>query len=205
VHLTARGTIAAAAIALAAVLAGCGHSTANGKADGNAAAARAREQVVPAARELYQTLFNASAESVTVLDGSYLPCGTGKTKLYYSITLRLFPFTGRLDTNFDPYRDRVVSLVRGDGWTLRPRPSGRTITMPSLPAAYYRLSKQAGTLTLAGTLGLFGDPKPSVGVGGTLSVNGPCFDAGGAAESLQSHPLTSPLPSPSPSPSSSHS
>src|SRR6266705_3308400 len=118
VRLTARGTIAAAAIVLAAVVAGCGHST----ADGRAAAARSRAQVVPAARDLYQTLFNASAQSVTVLDGAYLPCGTGKTKLYYSITLRLFPFTGRRDTNFDAYRNRVVSLVRGDGWTLRQRP-----------------------------------------------------------------------------------
>jgi len=201
VRLTARGTIAAAAIVLAAVLAGCGHSMAGGRA----AAARSRAQVVPAARELYQTLFNASARSVTVLDGAYLPCGTRKTKLYYSISLRLFPFTGRQDTNFDAYRNRVVSLVRGDGWTLRQRPSARTVTMPSVPSAYYWLSKREGKVTLPGTLGIFGDPKPSVGVGGTISVNGPCFDADGAAGSLQSHPVTSPLPWPSTSPSPSHS
>jgi hypothetical protein len=73
VRRTASGTIAAAAIVLAAVLAGCGHST----ADGRAAAARSRAQVVPAARELYQTLFNASAQSVAVLDGTYVSCGTG--------------------------------------------------------------------------------------------------------------------------------
>jgi len=190
VRLTVSGTIAAAAIVLVAVLAGCGHST----ADGMAAAARARAQVVPAARELYQTLFSASPQSVTVLDGAYLPCETGKTKLYYSITLRLFPFTGRHDTNFNAYRDRVVSLVRGDGWTLRSRPSARTVTMPLVPSAYYRLSKREGPVTLPGTLGLFGDPKPSVGVGGTILVNGPCFDAHGAAGSLRNHPVTSPLP-----------
>ncbi len=200
-RLTARGTIAAAAIVLAAVVAGCGHST----ADGRAAAARSRAQVVPAARDLYQTLFNASAQSVTVLDGAYLPCGTGKTKLYYSITLRLFPFTGRRDTNFDAYRNRVVSLVRGDGWTLRQRPSARTVTMPSVPSAYYWLSKREGKVTLPGALGIFGDPKPSVGVGGTISVNGLCFDADGAAASLQSHPVHPPLPWPTTSPSPSHS
>jgi len=200
VRLTARGTIAAAAIVLAAVVAGCGHST----ADGRAAAARSRAQVVPAARDLYQTLFHASAQSVTVLDGAYLPCGTGKTKLYYSITLRLFPFTGRRDTNFDAYRNRVVSLVRGDGWTLRQRPD-RIVKTPTVPTASYWLSKREGKVTLPGTLGIFGDPKPSVGVGGTISVNGPCFDADGAAGSLQSHPVTSPLPWPSTSPSPSHS
>jgi hypothetical protein len=200
VRLGARGTIAAAAIVLAAVLAGCGQSA----ADGRAAAAKARAQVVPAARELYQTLFNASAGSVAVLDGSYLSCGTGKTKLSYSITLRLFPFTDRQDANFDAYRNRVVSLVRGDGWTLRPRP-GRIIKTPLVPAAYYWLSKREGKVTLPGTLGITGDPKPSVGVGGNISVNGPCFDAHGAARSLKSHPVTSPLPLPSTSPSPSHS
>jgi hypothetical protein len=201
VRLTASGTIAAAAIILAAALAGCGHST----ADGRAAAASSRAQVVPAAGELYQTLFKASARSVTVLDGAYLPCGTGKTKLYYSITLRLFPFTGRQDTNFDAYRNRVVSLVRGDGWTLRQRPSARLVTMPSVPFASYWLSKPQGKVTLAGSLGIVGDPKPSVGVGGTISVNGPCFEAHGAAGSLKSHPVTSPLPLPSTPPSPSHS
>ncbi len=199
-RLTASGTIAAAAIVLAAVLAGCGQST----ADGRAAAAKSRAQVVPAARELYQTLFNASARSVAVLDGAYLPCGTGKTKLYYGITLRLFPFTGRQDSNFEAYRNRVVSLVRGDGWTLRQRP-GRIVTTPSVPTASYWLSKREGNVTLAGTLGIVGDPKPSVGVGGTISVNGPCFEAHGAAGSLKSHPVTSPLPSPSTSPSPTHS
>jgi len=200
VRLTASGAIAAAAIVLAAVLTGCGHST----ADGRAAAARSRAQVVPAAQELYQTLFNASARSVAVVDGSYVSCGTGKTKLSYSITLRLFPFTGRQDANFDAYRNRVVSLVRGDGWTLRPRP-GRIIKTPLVPAAYYWLSKREGKVTLPGALGITGDPKPSVGVGGTISVNGPCFDAHGAAGSLRSHPVTSPLPLPSTSPSPSHS
>ncbi len=199
-RLTVSGTIAAAAIVLAAVLAGCGQST----ADGRAAAARSRAQVVPAARELYQTLFNASARSVAVVDGAYLSCGTGKTKLYYSISLRLFPFAGQ-DTNFDAYRNRVVSLVRGDGWTLRQRPTARIVTMPSVPSVHYWLSKRAGKVTLPGTLGIFGDPKPSVGVGGTISVNGPCFDADRAAASLQGHPVSSPLSSPSTSPSPSHS
>lgn len=200
-RLRASGTIAAAAIVLAAVVAGCGQSAANGMA----AAARSRAQVVPAARELYQTLFNASARSVTVLDGSYLSCGTGKTQLHYSITLRLFPFIRGHDTNFDAYRNRVVSLVRGDGWTLRQRPTDRLITLPALPAAYYWLDKQEGKVTLAGALGISGDPKPSVGVGGTISINGPCFDAHGAAGSLRSHPVTSPLPLPSTPPSPSHS
>ncbi len=200
-RLTASGTIVTAAIALAAVLAGCGHST----PDGRAAAARSRAQVVPAARELYQALYNASPRSVAVLDGAYVSCGTGKTTLSYSITLRLFPFAVGRDTDFDPFRNRVVGLVRSAGWTLRPRSDDRTVTMPFVPSAHYWLSKREGNVTLSGRLGMFGDQHPDVGVGGTLSVNGPCFDAHGAAGSLQSHPVSSPLPSPSTWPSSSHS
>lgn len=200
-RLTASSTIAAAAITLTAVLAGCGHST----ADGSAAAASSRAQVVPAARELYQTLYNASPRSVAVLDGAYVSCGTGKTTLSYSITLRLFPFAVGPDTDFDPFRNRVVSLLRSAGWTLRPRPVARSVTLPFVPSAYYWLSKREAKVTLSGKLGMSGDQHPAVGVGGTLSVNGPCFDAHGAAGSLQSHPVSSPLPSPSTSSSPSHS
>ena len=103
------------------------------------------------------------------------------------------------------FRNRVVSLVRGDGWTMTPRQSDRTVTMPAVPSAYYRLSKQQGTVTVPGALGLFGDPKPSVGVGGTISVNSSCFDAHGASDSLQNHPIASPLPSPSTPLSPAHS
>ena len=200
-RLTASGTIVTAAIALAAVLAGCGHS----RPDGGAAAAGSRAQVVPAARELYQTLHNASPRSVAVLDGTYVSCGTGKTTLSYSITLRLFPFAVGRDTDFDPFRNRVVALVRNAGWTLQPQPVARDVTLPFVPSAHYRLSKRQGKVTLSGKLGMFGDQHPDVGVGGTLSVNGPCFDAHSAAENLQNHPVSSPLPAPNTWPSPSHS
>ena len=200
-RLTTGGTIAAAAIALAAVLASCEQNTAHGKV----AAARARAQVVFAARELYQTLVKTSARSVDILDAAYTPCGSGKTTLSYSISLRLFAFTADQNTDFDAYRHQVVTLVRGEGWTLRRRPPSRSVTLPEVPSAYYWLSKREGELSLSGALGLVGDPNPLVGVSGTLSVNGPCFDADGAAGSLQSQPVSPTFPLPSPSPSPSHS
>ena len=200
-RLTAGSIIAVAAIALAALLVGCGRRT----ADGKAAAASSRAHVAPAARELYQTLYNASPHSVVVLDGTYVSCGTGTTTLSYDITLRLFPFVVGPDTDFDPFRDRVVSLVRRAGWTLRPQPVNRSVTLPYVPSAYYQLRKREQNVTLSGKLGMFGDQHPAVGVGGTLSVNGPCFDAHGAAGSLRSHPVSSPLASPAATPPTSHS
>lgn len=200
-RLAASGKVPAAVIALAAVLVGCGQ---NAAPDG-AAAARSRAQVVPAARELYQTLFETSARSVDLLDWGYKPCGTGTATLSYSISMRLFAFAASQNTDFEAYRQRVVSIVRAGGWTLRQRPSSRSVTLPTVPSAYYWLSRRDGKVSLTGKLALAGDPNPLVGVSGTISVSGPCFDADGAAGSLQSHSVSRPFPLPSPSPSPSRS
>jgi len=127
-RLAASGKVPAAVIALAAVLVGCGQ---NAAPDG-AAAARSRAQVVPAARELYQTLFETSARSVDLLDWGYKPCGTGTATLSYSISMRLFAFAASQNTDFEAYRQRVVSIVRAGGWTLRQRPSSRSVTLPTV-------------------------------------------------------------------------
>ena len=179
-RLTASATITVAATAVAIALAGCSSAD-----SGKAAAARARAQATPAAQGLYQTLRQASARSVATPDGGYVECGTGKTKLYYSISMRLFSFK-RQNSSLSAYRDQVVSLVRRDGWTLR-----QETPPPFLPppATYYRLGKRQGKITVPGTLAIF--PDTPFGVGGTITVNSPCFDAGGAADSL--HPKTSPL------------
>jgi hypothetical protein len=200
----ATGKIAAAVLVLAALLTGCEQNSAH-TAHSGPAAARSRAQVVPAARELYQTLAEANARSVDLLDWGYAPCGSGTAALSYSVSLRLFAFADRQNTDFDPFRRQVVSLVRAAGWTLRQRPPTRSETLPTVPSAYYRLSRHEGTVNLSGRLGLVGDVNPLVGVTGTISVNGPCFDADGAAESLQSQPVRAPFPVHSSAPSSSHS
>jgi hypothetical protein len=200
-RLAARGRVAAAVIAVAAVLAGC---VQNAAPDG-AAAARSRAQAVPAARELYQTLFAASPRSVDLLDWGYKPCGTGAAALSYSISMRLFAFAAGQNTDFEAYRHRVVSMVRAVGWTMRQRPPTRSVTLPTVPSAYYWISRRDGKVRLTGKLALAGDVNPLVGVSGTISVDGPCFDADGAAGSLQRHSVSPPfsLPSPSPAPSQS--
>jgi hypothetical protein len=203
-RLAAGGRIAAAAIVLAAVLTSCEQHTPH-TAHSGPAAARSRVQVVPAARELYQMLAAANARSVGLLDWGYAPCGTGTATLSYSVSLRLFAFADRQNTDFDPFRRQVVGLVRAAGWTLRQRPPTRSETLPTVPSAYYRLSRHEGKVHLSGRLGLVGDVNPLVGVTGTISVDGPCFDADGAAGSLQSRPVRAPFPLRSQAPSSSHS
>ena len=198
--LAASGKVAAVVgTALAAVLAGCGHSA----APDAAAAARSRAQVVPAARELYQTLFKPSARSVDLLDWGYRPCGTRTATLAYSISMRLFAFSAGENTDFEAYRHRVVRMVRAVGWTLRRRPPTRSVTLPTVPSAYYRLSRRDAKISLTGRLALVGDVNPLVGVSGTLSVRGPCFDD--TAGSLRSDSVRPPFSLPGPSPSPSHS
>jgi hypothetical protein len=192
-RLAAGANIAAAVIAVAAALASCEQQN---TAHGGAAPAKSHAQVVPAAHELYQTLFKASPRSVDLLDRGYQPCGTGTATLSYGISLRLFAFAAAQNTDFDAYRHQVVSLVRSVGWTLRPQPSSRSETLPTVPSAYYSLSRREGEVSLSGRLGLVGDVNPLVGVNGTISVNGPCFDADGAAGSLQSQPVSAPFPVP---------
>lgn len=193
-RLAAGGNIAAAVIALAAALAGCEQNAAHS----GTAAAMSRAQVVPAARELYQTLFNASPQSVDLLDWGYQPCGSGTSTLSYNVSLRLFAFAPSQNTDFDAYRQQAVRLVRSAGWALRPLPPTRSETLPTVPSAYYSLSRRQGKVNLSGRLGLVGDVNPLVGVTGTISLNGPCLEADGAAGSLQSHSVRAPFPPASP-------
>ena len=199
-RLAASGKVAAVVIALAAVLAGCEQ---NDAAPGGVAAARSRAQVVPAARELYQKLFETSARSVELLDWGYEPCGTAT--LSYSISMRVFAFAANQNTDFEAYRRQVVSIVSAGGWTLRRRPANRSVTLPTVPSAYYRLSRRDGKVSLTGKLSLAGDVNPLVGVSGIISINGPCFDADGTAGNLESHSVGPPFPVSGPSPSPSRS
>jgi hypothetical protein len=200
-RLAGGGKIQTALIVLAAVAAGCGQSTAH---DG-AAAARSRAQVVPAARDLYQRLFRTSARSVDLLDWGYTRCGAGTAMVSYSISMRLFAFAPSQNTDFDAYNRRVVSIVRAAGWTLRRRPSTRSVTLPTVPSAYYRIGRRDRKVRLTGDLSLAGDVNPLVGVSGTIVVSGPCFDADGSAGSLESRRDNPPFSPPGPSPSASHS
>ena len=125
--------------------------------------------------------------------------------LSYTISMRVYAFAAFQNTHFEPFRRQVVSIVRAGGWTLRRRPSNRAVTLPTVPSGYYRLSRRDGPAGLTGKVSLTGDVNPLVGVSGIISISGPCFDAGGAAGSLQSGEVSRPFPVPSPAPSPSKS
>jgi hypothetical protein len=188
------GNIAAVLIAVAIVLTSCEQNTVHN----GAAAARSRAQVVAAARQLYQTLYEASPQAVDLFDSGYQLCGNGSTMLSYNVSLRLFAFADTQNTDFDAFQHQAVGLVRSVGWTLRPQPLTRSEALPTVPSAFYGLSKRAGRSGLSGRLALVGDVNPLVGVTGTLAVNGPCFDADGSAGRLESQPASPPFPLPSP-------
>ncbi len=190
----------AAAVATAALLSGCDQSRSP-----HAPAQMSRAQVVPAARALYQALLATSTRSVDLLDWGYTPCGTGEAKLSYRISMRLFAFAAGQNTDFEAYRRRVASIVRAAGWSLRRRPATRSVTLPTVPSADYRLSRRHGMVGLTGRLALVGDVNPLVGVSGMVSMSGPCFDAGGAAGSLEANSAGPPFPTRDPAPSPSHS
>jgi hypothetical protein len=113
--------------------------------------------------------------------------------------MRLFAFAPSQNTHFGAYRQQVVRMVRAAGWMMRRQLSTRIVTLPTVPSAYYRLSRQDGKIKLTGLLSLAGDVNPLVGVSGILTVHGPCFDADDAAGRLQSHSGSPPFPVPSPS------
>lgn len=167
---------------LAVSAAGCGTSA----ADGRAAAARARQQVGPAARALHQRLLAAQASASSSGVGTYVPCGHSSTQLHYSVSLDLFP--RHRGEKFAVYQRQVVAAVSAAGWKLRrmPRPA---LTDPG--TLFYKMAKPAGSVVLVGALGLL--PSPSVR--GSAVVNSACFDAGPAAGSLLKQVNPSPLAS----------
>ena len=195
-RLAVRGTVTSAVVALAVLLTGCERS-----APDRTAANSSRAQVVPAAHALYRALLARSNRSVDLLDWGYTPCGTRTGTLAYTVSMRLFAFAPYQNTHFGAYRRQVVRIVRADGWTLRRHLSSRSVTLPTVPSAYYQLSRRDGTASLTGTLSLAGDVNPLVGVSGIVLMSGPCFDAGDAARSMQSTGGSPPFPVPSPAPS----
>jgi hypothetical protein len=196
-RLAVRGMVVAAVVALAVPLTACERSVAPDRT----AADSSRAQVVPAARALYRALLARSTRSVDLLDWGYTPCGTRSGTLAYTVSMRLFAFTPYQNTHFGTYRLQVVRIVRAEGWALRRHLSSRSVTLPTVPSAYYRISRQDGTASLTGTLSLAGDVNPLVGVSGIILMRGPCFDAGGAARSMQSMSGSPPFPVPRPAPS----
>jgi hypothetical protein len=181
------------------ILAACGMSASQGRA----AAAKARAQVTPAAAVLYQRLVAISARSVAPLDGSYVSCATSGSMLHYSLTLALYPFSSK--TTLDAYTRRLTGIMTAAGWTLR------RISPASLPSRgpffnpagltpgtrVYLIKKRSASTILVG--GLFTFPEPGHQVGGSVTINSACFDAGPAAASLSSQrPDDAPLPAASP-------
>ncbi len=188
----------AAAVATALMLlAGC--SSGMSAPEGRTAANGARAQVIPAATALYQRLLAASRRSASVVDGSYVRCGNTGTKLHYSISLRLYPFSST-KTSLQTYSRQVTGVVTSAGWALHrlslaSLPSqGPFLNPAALPAStiVYEMTKHVRGTVLIG--GLFLYPEPGSGVGGSITVNGACFNAGPAAASLTAHPDASPLP-----------
>ncbi len=195
--LAVRAMVVGAVVAAAVLPTGCERSLAPDRA----AAISSRAQVVPAARALYRALLAASNRSVDLLDWGYTPCGTRTGTIAYTVSMRLFAFAPYQNTHFGAYRLQVVRIVRAEGWALQRHLSSRGVTLPTVPSAYYRLSRRDATASLTGTLSLAGDVNPLVGVGGVVLMSGPCVDAGDAARSMQSTSGSPPFPVPSPAPS----
>lgn len=184
-------------------LAGCGGMSA---ADGEAAASKARGQVVPAATVLYGRFAAAAANGGRAPDiesGTYVQCGQSGTKLHYSVSLALYPFTTRR-TSLSAYSRQLVTIAAGSGWVLHREslaslPSRGPFINPAglAPSTlFYVMTNRAGSAAPVGAL--FARPQPGTGVGGSITINSACFDAGPAYTKLSTEFVESPLPAATP-------
>jgi hypothetical protein len=187
----------AAVMAVVATLAGC--SSGPSAASGKAAANQARGQVVPATTGLYQRLLAASDRSVSVVDGSYVRCSGSSTKLHYSVSLRLYPFSSA-KTSLGSYARQVTIVAAAAGWKVQQKPlsdlpsQAPFVNPATLPATtmFYEITKHVSGNVLVGTLFVY--PGEGSAVSGSITVNGTCFDAGSAAATLTGHLDPTPLP-----------
>jgi hypothetical protein len=197
VSVASAATVVCAASALS--FAGCGasgHSV-------NVTAASARRQVIPAVEALYRQLAmirpqidGPHGRLPVVEDGSYAPCAPS-TRLHYSRSVELEGKGVRLG----PYNRRIISAASSVGWTLhriaiRDLPDGGPFANPANldPATLvYLMRKGVGRAALLGVT--FVGPQPGhYGILATITINGPCFDAGSATNTLDTVVDSSPIP-----------
>lgn len=184
-------------------LAGCGGMSA---ADGEAAASKARGQVVPAATVLYGRFVAAagraganSGRPPDIESGRYVQCGQSGTRLHYSVSLGLYPFS-RTRTSLSAYGRQLVTIATASGWVLHREsleslPSRGPFVNPAgldPSTMVYVMTNRAGSAAPIGAL--FAFPQPGTGVGGSITINSACFDAGPAYAKLSTEFVESPLP-----------
>lgn len=172
-RLRACAWLAAAVTVIAVAVSGCS-SGSNGSTSGRAAADQARDQVVPAARGLYQKFLDARAVPASGMQGYYLNSGCSGTRERYEADAALYPVDHKV--SLEAYTQQLAALARAGGWTLvqddKANPIGNNA------GTYYRITKGS----LSGHLSAF--PNSSPKVEGSMTILSACFDAGSLAASL---------------------
>lgn len=176
--------MAAAAVTLAS--AGC--SSGVSASQGRDAAAKARGQVLPQVRSLYQEMYRSRVGWSFAIAENYLPCiksNSTSQVAYHNYLSYVRGFKGVTPASF---QRRLVAILHASGWKSslnnRDMPSGKW-------EVHYDIAKGSvkGDLAMAGTVAL-------------LRFSSPCFDAGPAASSLGSRGGSEvPVPHPSVTPS----
>lgn len=176
------------------VVAGCGRVTSG---DGRTAATRAAAQVTPAARALYQRIYDARIGWSTGMSGIYEEClgNNNKSELdYHLIVDYIYPLRSSIPAT--AYRLEVMRAVRADGWAFKKN------IKSSRDGNLFPYQMQKGQLN--GHIAVADTPGESrtFKFSALIEVESTCFDAGPAALSLlNQHMSQIALPHPRPLPS----
>jgi hypothetical protein len=180
----------------AAVLLAAGCTSGTSGTSGRAAAAQATAQVAPAARALYQRLYDARIGWSPELSGNYEKClgSSNQNELdYHGIIYYIYPFSPSVPVT--TYRQEVMTAARDNGWTFEKYIKG------SRDGNLFPDQMEKGPLN--GHVAVVRAP-PGTGshkFSALIEIESACFDAGSAASSLlNQHMSQSPLPHPSPLP-----
>ena len=190
------GSRTALALAAAVLVAGC--SSGGGNSDspsGHAAATAAQDQVVSAARALYQRIYGAHIGWTTGLSGQYEQCLTDSSQGeldFHGIIYYLYPFSS--STTSDAYRQDVMSSAQAAGWTFK------KFIKASRDGNLFPYQMEKGSLD--GHIAVANAPAgtKSFKFSAVIEIESTCFDAGSAARSLTQHSSQFSLPHPSPLP-----
>jgi hypothetical protein len=191
--VTALAVAALAMVTLAMVtLAGCGGAS---PPSGAAAASAARGQVLPAARGLYQRIYDAHIGWASGFSGQYEHCLTSNSQNeldYHGIISYLYPVNRSITAT--AYRQEVMNTARSDGWTFKKFIKG------SRDGNLFPYQMEKGSLN--GHISLVSAPagSRSYKFSTLIEIESSCFDAGSAAKSLSQHSSQYSLPHPSPLP-----
>ena len=185
------GASAAALACLAA--AGCS----SGGGSGPSAATAARNQAVPAARSLYQHLFDGHIGWSGQLNGQYEHCLTTSSQNeleYHAIVYYLYPFDRSITAS--AYLQQLMSAVRAAGWAFKTHiPNSRDGNVSP---------DQMEKGSLDGHIAVSTAPSSNYSkVSGLVEIESTCFDAGSDAQSLLKHGDQFTLPKPSSTPGTS--